>query len=157
MASIQIKTNLGEVIGDVSGRLAVLENPDYLLRPVCFDLIDLMTKRIHENGIASDGSPIGTYNNAYLKLREKKYSRTADKKVIVSLTRQLENDWSVIPTTNGYGIGFKNSLNFDKAGWVEEQKDKVIFSLSTAEEAYAFQRFTDLTAQALAGNGTGNN
>ena len=78
-----------------------------------------------------------------------KYNRSADTKVIVSLTRQLENNWSVLETTKGYGIGFTNSFNADKLRWVEEIKDKQIGSLSTDEIDYAFERINELIEKAL--------
>jgi hypothetical protein len=61
----------------------------------------------------------------------------------------LENDWSVIATDRGYGIGFKNSLNLQKARWVEKGQRKKIFSLTTDESTYATEYLNDLTQQAL--------
>lgn len=148
MASINIKTNIANVVADLNSRLKRLTDRDYLLRPVCFDLIDLMTKRIHLDGIGSDGDQIGTYSSEYLKLRQRKYQRSADPKVIVSLTRQLQNDWSVIATSNGYAIGFLNSFNLQKARWVEAQKGR-IFDLTTGEREYATERLNELTNEAL--------
>lgn len=77
------------------------------------------------------------------------YNRGSDTKVIVSLTRQLENNWSVIATTNGYGIGFTNPFNLQKARWVEGIKGKTIFNLSKAEQQYAVDRINELIADAL--------
>lgn len=151
MASVKINTNLSVVTGNIRERLEKLQDKEYLLRPVCFDLIDLMTKRIHNDGVASDGQPIGTYAASYLKLRQKKYNRDSSTKTIVSLTRQLENDWSVIATQKGYGIGFLNELNLKKARWVEAIKKKIIFNLSTAETDYAINLINNLTAKALNG------
>lgn len=123
MAKISINTNIAEVTGRIRDRLNKLKDKEYVLRPVCFDLIDLMKLRIHDQGKKSDGSAIGTYSNAYLKFRQTKHQRSADRKVIISLTRQLENDWSVIATQNGYGIGFKNPFNLEKARWAESGHD----------------------------------
>lgn len=61
------------------------------------------------------------------------YNRSSDTKVIISLTRQLENGWSVIATTKGYGVGFLNPHNLDKARWTEDTYKKKIFSLSPSE------------------------
>ena len=80
----------------------------------------------------------------------RKYNRGADSKIIVSLTRQLENDWSVIATDDGYGIGFLNALNFQKARWVEQNKEKVIFSLSPAEQQHVNEVVAQLVKDALA-------
>lgn len=68
-----------------------------------------------------------------------KYNRTADTKVVASLTRQLENDWGTnesdpIKTPNGYGIGFKNQLNYEKSQNVEKHFNKEIWKLTTGEE-----------------------
>lgn len=167
---ITVKTNINLIATDIQEKLNRLRDKEYLLRPLAFDVISLMTERIHKEGKAADGSQIGTYSNEYMKLRtgnyvnadrfvkgankgknknsgtftdktirlnkntgvfsgdEKagtsrpNYNRSSDTKVIVSLTRQLENDWAVIATDRGYGIGFLNSLNMQKAGWVEENK-----------------------------------
>ena len=90
-----------------------LKDRELLLRPVALEIIPQMTRRIHINGKASDDSNIGTYSNSYLKYRENN-KRGKDPKVIVSLTRQLENDWAVLATERGYGIGFNNVLNANK-------------------------------------------
>lgn len=146
--AITIKTNIVQVGQDLKNKISKIKDKEYLLRPVCFDLIDLMTRRIHVDGVASDGNPIGTYSNGYLRIRLKE-KRGTDRKVIVSLTRQLENDWSVIATAKGYGIGFKNSHNLDKARWVEEIKEKKIFDLSASEKTYAIDLIKDLSNNAL--------
>lgn len=148
MASI--RTNIGEVTERIKARLAKLGDKEYIPRTLSFDLIDLMTKRIHIDGGAADGSQIGSYNSQYLRLRQKKFSRSSDNKIIVSLTRQLENDWSVIATDRGYGIGFLNPFNFQKARWVEENKGKKIFSLSSSEQQYVNDTVTQLVKDALA-------
>lgn len=145
-----LTTNIGEVTDSIKGKLAKLGDKEYIPRILSFDLIDLMTKRIHESGQASDGLGIGSYSSDYLKLRQKKYSRSADTKIVVSLTRQLENDWSVIATNSGYGIGFLNQFNFQKARWVEQNKGKVIFNLSASEQQYVNDTVTKLVKDALA-------
>lgn len=148
MASIQ--SNIGEVTGNIDEKIKKLGDKEYIPRTLSFDLIDLMTKRIHIDGTAADGSQIGTYNKDYLSLRRRKYNRSADSKIIVSLTRQLENDWNVIATDDGYGIGFLNSHNFDKARWVEQNKGKKIFSLSATEQQYVNDTVDQLVKDALA-------
>lgn len=144
---VSITSNIGVVTDIIREDLEKLVSPEYIPRALAFDLIDQMTKRIHVDGIAANGSEIGTYNSDYLKLRQRKYQRSSDPKIIVSLTRQLENDWSVIAVDNGYGIGFLNPLNFQKAGWVEAIKKKAIFSLTSSE-----LDFVDKTVQELTDN-----
>lgn len=146
---ITVKSNIKLVTGRIKQQLEQLKNKEYLLRPVAIEVIPLMTERIHQKGEASDDGQIGTYSNSYLRFRQKKYKRDASNKVIVSLTRQLENNWSVIATQNGYGIGFTNQFNLQKARWVEGNKGKVIFSLSKSEQTYAIERINELVADAL--------
>lgn len=62
------------------------------------------------------------------------YHRSGDTKVILSLTRQMENDLSVISTGKGYAIGYLNPLNLQKAFWNEETYNKKILSKLTADE-----------------------
>ncbi len=150
MATITLKTNLPEVALRLTQKLEKLQDKEYLLRPVCIDLVDLMTRRIHMDGSAADGSPIGEYNRSYWLFRQRPpNNRNADRKIVVSLTRQLENDWAVIATKDGYGIGFKNKFNLQKARWVEAAKQKDIFSLTESEFRFAQERFQQLIGEAL--------
>lgn len=146
---ITIKSNIKLVAGRIKQNLEQLKNKEYLLRPVAIEVIPLMTERIHQDGRAADGAQIGTYSASYLGLRQRKYKRDASNKVIVSLTRQLENNWSVIATQNGYGIGFLNPFNLQKARWVEEAKNKKIFNLTKDETRYAVDRINELVKNAL--------
>jgi hypothetical protein len=146
--TITVTTNFKQVLTSLGQSIEEILNPNYLLRPVATEVLPMMTERIHQEGKDSSGNEIGTYSNGYLKQREKA-GRGESKKVIVSLTRQLENNWSVIETPNGYGIGFTNPFNADKLRWVEEQKGKVISNLTTKEIDYAFERINELVADAL--------
>jgi hypothetical protein len=146
---IKVQSNIKLVAGRIKQNLEKLKDKEYLLRPVAIEVIPLMTERIHQKGEASDNSQIGTYSSSYLKLRQSKYKRDASSKVIVSLTRQLENNWSVIATQNGYGIGFLNPFNLQKARWVEGIKDKTIFALSKSETQYVVERINELVSDAL--------
>ncbi|WP_346236758.1 hypothetical protein ABDK00_014020 [Niabella insulamsoli] len=62
------------------------------------------------------------------------YRRGSDTKVILSLTSQMENDMSVMATSDGYGIGYNNPFNLKKALWNEERyKKKILSALSQGE------------------------
>lgn len=150
LSMMTIKTNIGQVTQALAEKLKVLQNPEYLLRPVAFGLIDKMTQRIHNEGRGSDGAEIGQYSNSYLRQRQRPpLNRTADRKIIVSATRQLENDWSVIAVDKGYGIGFKNPFNLQKLRWVEEGQGKKIGDLTADEEKYAVDYINELVSEAL--------
>ncbi len=194
---MRIKTNIGVITERIKAKLSILNDHEYLLRPVCFDVIELMTNRIHMEGKDSDGNAIGTYSKGYMAIRtgvfqnserfkkgaqkgkvknagkftdrtirlnkqtgvftgedkvgteRPNYHRSSDPKVIISLTRQLENDWSVIATNAGYGIGFKNPFNLQKARWAEATYKKDIFKTTIAEREYAIKKIQGLIKQAF--------
>ena len=113
-------------IADLGNRFVTLQQADGLLREVAVGMQALTRERIHEQGRKGDGSQIGEYGDKYLKLRQSKYNRTADRKVILSLTGQMENDYKVIALSDTeYALGFDNQLNADKADWAEERFGKV--------------------------------
>lgn len=148
-----VTTNIAAVIGKVISNFELLQDKEYLLRPLAIETIPLMKERIHEQGEASDGSQIGTYSNGYMAAREKA-GRGESRKIIVALTSQLEQDWSVenrngIKTETGWGIGFSNPFNAQKARWVEENKSKIIFNLSAKEKQYISERLQELVNGAI--------
>jgi hypothetical protein len=146
MAAISANIDFSKL--NLQSKFELLQNREYLLRPLAIETIPNMKDRIHKEGKASDGSQIGTYSSGYMRKREEA-KRGESRQVIVSLTRQLENDWAVLPTTNGYGIGFNNPLNKDKAGWVEEGKGKIIFNLAAEEKQYITERLQELIHGAI--------
>lgn len=154
MATISLNIDFSQVVS-LKDAVTKLKDPEYLLRPVCLGLIDKMKFRIHDEGQNSSQAQIGTYNPGYLLYRQRKHQRDNSKKIIVSLTRQLENDWKVIPNPpKSYGIGFANPFNLQKARWVEEIKGVAgkpmpIFDLSPDEEKYTEELFNQLIDEAL--------
>lgn len=57
--------------------------------------------------------------------------------IVLSLTRQMEKDLKAtepIKIEGGYGIGFSNDFNYDKAVWNEERYGKAIYDLTSDEE-----------------------
>jgi hypothetical protein len=104
------------------------------------------------SGHVSRGKDKGKIKNAGVYVRgakkgspRPKYNRTGDTAVILSLTRQMENDLTVISIDNGYGVGYHDSLNFKKAGWAEEKYRKKIFSLTPEEHT----TMLDIAQQAI--------
>lgn len=78
------------------------------------------------------------------------YNRDASTKVIVSLTRNLEKDWTVVTTAKGnYGIGFSNPDNYDKLNWVETAKKKTIGHLTKEEQEFVNEQFQKIVNDTL--------
>lgn len=95
--------------------------------------------------------------NAFSNVETKKanprprYNRTNDTKVVISLTRQMENDFSVIATAKGYGLGYSNPENAKKVEYVEETYKKKIFALTKEEKEKAAQIAGDFIKNKLNG------
>lgn len=148
MATVTITTNIDQVFKNMASSFELLKDKEYFLRPLAVETIANMKERIHTEGKATDNAPIGTYSNGYMRVREEN-NRGKDTKIIVSLTRNLEKDWAPLPTNTGYGIGFNNPFNKDKARWVEENKSKIIFNLSESEKKYISERIQELVNGAI--------
>lgn len=131
-------TNFDKVLLDLEALLN-----DVLKKEVTFQVANGMLapvkERIHSEGKAGDGSEIGQYKNTYLNYRLKQ-NRTSDTKIILSLTRQMENDFSVQAVgQNAYGLGYNNEENYNKAKYNDKRWNKEIFVLTKEEEEKAVQ------------------
>lgn len=161
---IAITSNIESVSRSLLKRFLVLQDRqtlDQMAREIAITTAAEMRDRIHERGQDSSGGQVGTYSPSYLRFRQfgyksktvtrgsKKgtprtvmnYNRTGDSKVILSLSHLMENDFTLgvnnsepEKTAKGYGIGFKNSVNFQKAKWCEETYRKPIYKLTTTEK-----------------------
>lgn len=92
-------------------------------------------------GTSTKGTSKGSARN--------KYNRTGDTKVILSLTRQMENDYAVVGIENGWGIGFTNEHNADKARWNDERYGKKVFTPTEEELDFAIKRTKEIVAKAI--------
>lgn len=101
---MELVSNIPFVIGNVLAKFRELDNPETVSRAAALTILPEMRERIHVKGLKSDGVKIGTYTNNYLKVRER-YNRGDSRDVILSLTRALENGYTLKPTENGYTIG----------------------------------------------------
>ena len=131
-----IKTNLSEVVTNLIAQMNE-QLGRQIAREVAVSLKPIIAVRIHQEGKDASGQKIGTYKPSYLELRVNKYKRTADSTVILSLTKQMENDFSVQETQLGYGLGYNNPLNYQKAQWNELRFNKLIFGLTNEEQLIA--------------------
>mgnify|MGYP001057569942 CR=1 FL=1 len=107
------------------------ERPAEYMRPVVLVLAGAVRHRIHVEGKRPDGSPIGTYQNSYMRERERN-NRGDSRKMIYSLTRQMEQDFVAVADGNEFGLGFNNQFNSQKATWQEEKRPGV-YDLSQEE------------------------
>jgi hypothetical protein len=106
---ISFNSNIGAVTASLTSKMKEFQGAikDKVLRTVASDELALVKVRIHQDGKNSEDSPMGEYSSAYLKYRQKKpFNNTSDTKIILSLTRKLQNEFVVVPTENGYGLGW---------------------------------------------------
>lgn len=133
---LEIRTNIEQAIPEISEALGLILNPDQMLRTIATSITPVLRKRVHEDGLDASGKGIGTYNPEYLKQRISKYNRTADRKIVLSLTRQMENDMKPIPlpSGDGWGIGYSNPFNYEKAIANERRENVAILTALTDDE-----------------------
>lgn len=130
---INVNVKIGAKLAQLGTTLSELD-ANKLATLQASTLLAVMRTRIHVDGLATDGQPIGIYSPAYLK-RRAKAGRGSDPKVILSLTRTMENSWTLLPQDNGsVGIGFQNPAQAQKAQWMEEIYEKKIFQPTFEEK-----------------------
>jgi len=130
-----VKNRIHEEGKDANGQPIGTYSKEYMV---------VRTGTFKSNGVKSKGKnkgetkPTGVFTKGKNKGQPRpNYNRTNDTKVVISLTRQMENDFVVIPTENGYGLGYNNPDNRNKAAYVEATYNKVIFALTPDEEILA--------------------
>lgn len=145
---IEYSTNMPKVLNSIS--LTLLPSQiDKMTRLQATSLLAVMRDRIHVQGKDSSGGQIGTYTPAYIKYARKKEGRGTDNKVILSLTRQMENGYELYKLDNGTGIGFTTQEDWQKARWCEQTYKKPIFSPTAEEQAMVMQIAQDYIAKNL--------
>ena len=128
---LRIETNMDVVVNKVDLLMSSLDI-DKMTRLQATTLLAKMRKRIHVEGRASDGSPIGSYSDAYLKYVRPKHGRKEGSKVVLSLTRSMEQGM------NGTAIGYATPELFQRAKWQEKRPaygSRAIFSPTQEESA----------------------
>lgn len=130
------------MVNKLRGKLLSITEKDSVTRVVASTMAGVVRKRIHEQGKNADDTNIGDYDEKYLRVRQKN-NRGTSKKVIISLTRELENDFGLsvtnpIKTSGGWGIGFVRNTDRDGvthsdiSNYMEEKYGK-IWSLTSKE------------------------
>lgn len=158
MIDIQI-TNMHEVLSLMGDQLGILIDSDNMLRTVATGMLPELRYRIHTEGKAADGGLISNkgYSDGYLDIREKN-NRGRDRKVIFSLTRTMENLFTVLPSDDGkgWGLGFRNSPTpnsqqtyADLAIHLEQLYGKKVYALSVDEEQKAEEIINGFVTEAF--------
>ena len=141
-------TNALTVINTIKSKLSALDTKRMTIIQAS-TLMAVMRDRIHVNGLDSNNTPIGVYTPKYIKHSRIKAGRGADNKVILSLTRQMENGYMIVELANGTGIGCATHEDFQKVQWCEETYKKKIFAPTTEERTLVNQIAQDFIAKNL--------
>jgi len=133
--------NIQDVVRNITERISKINVPE-MTKEMATTTAALMRNRIHQQGEASDGTPIGTYSDEYMKQRQRPtFKRSSSREVVLSLTRTMENDWGVQEISNGHAVVFvknsarENFTHMDIARNAERIYGKKIFSMSEQESA----------------------
>lgn len=113
----------------------IVENHNPILIAAGSGILSLVHNRIHGEGKRANGSAIGTYSNSYMRVRLKN-NRGADRKKILSLTRQMENDFTIVAVSNAVGLGFNNDTNGAKARYMEADYPGTYLLSDTEEQEF---------------------
>lgn len=131
--TITIDSNYDTISKGINATLKeIIDNSDPILIAAASGALSLVSERIHIQGKRANGAAIGQYSNSYLKVREAN-GRGGDRNIILSFTRQMELDFTVVAVAGSVGLGFNNSTNFQKATWLEQRYPDT-YNLSTQEE-----------------------
>lgn len=117
---LRIETNMDVVVNKVAMQMSALDI-DRMTRLQATTLMALMRKRIHVEGLASDGRPIGTYTKYYAEKTRPKFGRKEGNKVVLSLTRSMEQGMILFPIAKGTAIGYATPELFQRAKWQEKR------------------------------------
>jgi hypothetical protein len=124
---------------------------DKMTRLQATSLMAAMRRRIHIDGLDSDGKQIGIYSPGYLKYVRPKHGRQEGPKVVLSLTRSMENAMVLYPIENGTGIGYTTAEQLQKARWTEETYKKRIFAPTEGEKNMVMEIAKSYIAEHLNG------
>lgn len=128
---ITIITNMDQVTKATLAQLDSLLDADKVTRQAALDSVAIISSRVQNDGLKTDGSPIqSSYSDGYAKRRGKKGLQTE----FVDLTFMGDMMDSLLPFQNNgdWVVGFNSSKQAQKAEWNEIRFGKV-FDLSGNE------------------------
>ncbi len=122
---------MDDVHRQIIAELDVLIDTDQAERAALITILAFYKDRIFTEGKDANGRITRSYSKKYLKIRAKNNRGNNDKKVF-SLTRQLENDLTLLADSLSFGCN--NPHNYDKTQWLQAMEGVEIFDNLTSEE-----------------------
>jgi hypothetical protein len=146
---MRVESNITQIVGKILSGIGDISNPETVSRAAAAAVLPELRERIHERGEKSDGTPIGTYSNSYLRLRERK-GKGANAKVIASFTRALQNGYTLKAEGNGYLIGNISEDGNEKVKYLTEMYGD-LWKLSLTEQDMARIAAADIAVKLIQG------
>ena len=110
---------MADEILNITTRVVQAAKSDRVRKIALTTVLSQHKTRIYENGMAADGSQIGTYSPKYAKLKAS-MGRNASF-VNLQLTGQMKADYGMVVSGEQYAFGFQNPFNADKMNWMSEK------------------------------------
>lgn len=132
----KIDSNISQVKNDVNTTFKQLISADKILRTAALDAVVLISDRVQQQGLKTDGSPIGKYTNAeYINKRNKKGLQTSY--VDQTFTGDMLGDFIPEPeSTTSYVVGFRgknaeiaeyNEIRYGSLYQLSEKEKTIIY------------------------------
>jgi len=99
---------------EVAQELEEFQDVERLAGEAAITLLALIKRRIFQEGLNSNNEPIGTYSDSYIEFRMEEYNWGPSEDIILELTGQMREDFTVGESSEGYGLGFQNPFNAEK-------------------------------------------
>lgn len=122
---------MADEILNITTKITSAIKSDRVKRVALTTVLSQHKPRIFVNGVAADGTKIGSYSLKYAEQKRKRGRNTAFVNLVD--TGQMESDYGLIVSGEQYSFGFQNSFNADKMGWMSEKYQKDIAHLSKEE------------------------
>lgn len=142
-----IVSNISDAIKNDIAKIKSLKDPDKTTRILAFDTVAIVSDRIQQKGLKSDGTLIqGKYSGGYSNKRENKGLQTN----YVDLTFSGDMMADFLPVQDGpiWGAGFTGKKNADVAEYNERRFGK-IFDLTKEEEKVIENSFNAIVKKLL--------
>ena len=120
-----------DVHKNIIAELDNLIDTDQAERAALITVLAFYKDRIFVEGKDANGRLTKTYTKKYIKVRAIN-NRGSNPKKIFSLTRQLENDLTLLAGSLSFGCN--NPHNYDKTQWLQAMEGTEIFDNLTSEE-----------------------
>lgn len=143
---------MADTLKSVISRINKAIQDERHLRVAITTVLAVHKPRIFEDGLAADGSKIGSYSTKPASVSKSQQAKNTGRTyfpggyaeyktaigknpgfVILVNTGQMKADYQLKFAGGKFGLGFQNPNNFDKSQWMQDKYDKQIFDHTQRE------------------------